>query len=86
MAHTKKTYQSDEEFLSHLYEKADQSEDDMESALRIELLMNSYHGLLENVHTLASIGLSKDPRQALIAIREMTSMRNETASVSATLN
>jgi hypothetical protein len=83
--HTKQTFMSDEEFLQHLYSKADATNDDMQAAMRLELLLNSYHGLLEDVHKSAAAGLNTDPRKALIAIKQLTGTQRQAGSVSATL-
>jgi hypothetical protein len=83
--HTKQTFLSDEEFLTHLYSKAEASDDDMESAMRLELLLNAYHGLLEDVHKSASAGLNADPRKALMAIKQLTGVQRKAGSIAATL-
>lgn len=37
---------TDREYLSHLYNKAEPTDEDLESAVRLELLLNNYDALL----------------------------------------
>jgi hypothetical protein len=48
---------TDEEFQRHLLSKAEPTAEDIEAALRFELLLGNYSALLEQVHQLAENGL-----------------------------
>lgn len=61
---------SDEEYLKHLYTKDDPSDEDIESAQRIELLLSAYRGMLEQIHTIANQVGNEDAR--LMRIRHLT--------------
>lgn len=59
---------SEEQYIQHLNSKPEPTEEDIESALRIESLLNAYRDVLERVHTLASSG--GDAQEALSRIRK----------------
>lgn len=61
----------DEEFLKHLLTKPNPTEEDNESALRLELLLAHYAGVLEKIHRLASEETA-DPQAQLVRIRKIT--------------
>lgn len=64
---------TDDEFHRHLLNKGDPTAEDVEAALRMEMLLDNYSSLLEEIHTAALFGLSeRDPAQALERIRELT--------------
>lgn len=69
---------SDEEFLRHLLTKGEPTTEDVEAALRLELLMGSYSALLERIHTTSRAGLgdSSRTREALSEIHELTAAAN----------
>ncbi len=65
---------TDEEFLWHLLNKREPTAEDVEAALRLELLMGSYSSLLERIHVTSRQGLgdSSKSRAALTEIHELT--------------
>lgn len=63
---------TDEEFLAHLYRKVKPTDEDLEAATRIELLLNSYARLLEQIHTTAVRGLRERDVSALSTIKDLT--------------
>lgn len=65
---------SDEEFLCHLLSKGEPTAEDIEAALRLELLMGSYSSLLERIHSTSCQGLgdSSKTREALSEIQGLT--------------
>lgn len=61
----------DEEYLKHLWTKGEPTDEDVESAVRIESLMVAYNHLLEQIHDIASDeGLA--PSVQLTRIRQLT--------------
>lgn len=65
---------SDEEYLRHLLNKAEPTQEDVESATRLELLMGSYSGLLEQINrkALEGLGDTTKTRAALLEVHELT--------------
>lgn len=65
---------SDQEFLCHLLNKGEPTAEDVEAALRLELLMGSYSSLLEQIHQCSREGLgdSTKTRKALLQVHELT--------------
>lgn len=67
---------SDEDYLKHLLTKQEPTDEDNESAVRIENMLNTYRSLLEQVHSLASQDLA-DARAQLTRIRRLTAPISE---------
>lgn len=67
---------SDEEYLKHLHTKPNPTEEDVESALRLELLLAEHSGLLERIHRMASDGGS-DAAVQLTRIKQLTAPREQ---------
>lgn len=65
---------SDEEFLRYLLNKSEPTQEDIESATRLELLMGSYSGLLEQINrrALEGLGDSSKTREVLMEVHELT--------------
>lgn len=67
---------SDEEFLRHLLTKQEPTQEDIESVTRLELLMGSYSGLLEQINrkALEGLGDSTKTRTALLEVHQLTAV------------
>jgi hypothetical protein len=63
---------TDDEFQRHLLNKSDPTAEDVEASLRLELLLDNYTSLLEEIHNAATAGLSYDATDALQKIRHLT--------------
>lgn len=65
---------TDEEFLRHLLNKAEPTAEEVEAALRFELLLGSYTSLLEKIHQRSTVGLgdTSQTRAALTEIHQLT--------------
>lgn len=65
---------TDDEYLHHLYNKDRPTAEDIESALRLELMLNDYRSLLEQIHLLSQQGLADDnaAHDLMIRIRDIT--------------
>lgn len=66
------TGMTDVEFITHLYSKHNPSEDDLEAASRLELILHFYAGMLEQVHQLASEALEHNKCPELEKIHKLT--------------
>ena len=64
---------TDDEFQRHLLNKADPTAEDIECSLRLEMLLDNYNALLEEIHAAATTGLRRnDGVEALERIRQLT--------------
>lgn len=65
---------TDQEYLQHLLDKEEPTAEDVESALRLELLLANYGALLEQIHQLSTRALDgvHGKREALHQIRTIT--------------
>lgn len=65
---------TDEEFQRHLLGKSEPTAEDIEAALRLELLLGNYNALLEQVHQAAVDGLDgrEDEMTMLQQISDLT--------------
>lgn len=65
---------TDDEFLRHLLNKGEPSAEDIEAALRLEILLGNYNALLEEIHATALVGIEKkaDAAECLGQICELT--------------
>lgn len=66
------SYLTDSEFLGLLLAKRDLTVEESEAALRIELLLNSYASMLEQIHATAVGGIQRGEHEALYVIRDIT--------------
>ena len=62
---------TDEEFQRHLLNKSEPTAEDIEAALRLELLLGNYNALLEQVHQSANDGL--DGREDAVVMLQQIS-------------
>jgi hypothetical protein len=63
---------TDDEFQRHLLNKAEPTAEDVEASLRLEMLLDNYTALLEEIHAAAVKGLRDGDTGALERIRELT--------------
>ena len=65
------SYLTDEEFLHHLLTKADPTEEDLEAAHRMEMLMETYQKTLQMLHDLA-VQADGGSQSAMERLKEFT--------------
>lgn len=67
---------TDEEFVRHLLNKKDPTDEDVEASIRLQLLLESYSGLLEDIHSEADNALygtgPRSKHDALTRIKNLT--------------
>jgi hypothetical protein len=65
---------TDDEFLRHLTNKGEPSAEDVEAALRLEMLLSNYNSLLEQIHSTALTGMrtGREAGECLARISELT--------------
>lgn len=64
---------SDEEYIQYLFSKENPTDEDVESAFRLEHLIYDYSALLEHIHRLAEVGLRyRTNDTTLKRIKELT--------------
>lgn len=65
---------TDEEFLRHLLSKKNPTDEDVEAAIRLELLLNNLSSLLEEIHRASSSALAgtEGKVDTLVYIRDKT--------------
>ena len=64
---------TDEEFQRHLLNKGEPTAEDIEAALRFELLLGNYNALLEQVHQAAQDGLSGS-EDAVVMLKQISDL------------
>lgn len=65
---------TDDEFLRHLMGKGEPTAEDVEAAMRLEMLLSNYSSLLENIHRTALTGMKErdEADECLARISELT--------------
>lgn len=64
---TRLSHLTDEEFVRHLLNKEEVTDEDIEGAQRLDTLLSDYRDLLENVHTLCGQASTADDHRRVIA-------------------
>ena len=65
-------FESDVEFIEHLYNKESPTDDDLEAASRMETNAHYYAGLIEQIHTQAKAAMAVAPCPQIAHILRMT--------------
>jgi hypothetical protein len=71
---------SDLDFIKHLYTKDNPSQEELDAAVRMEHMLESYSSLLESIHRLAQKGLDEGESSTLASIATMTAPAEQEAS------